>query len=113
MQLSSLPLPQWHDHMEGYSPHACAHELTRATRSAMLSPEDSAWVETPQPLFSPRTAGPTVQRLVLGGHLRRLREEAGMTTEQAADTGRGLLGRRSAGWSTVASGSRSTTSTTC
>jgi transcriptional regulator with XRE-family HTH domain len=54
----------------------------------MLSPEDSTW-ETPQPLFSPRSAGPTVQRLVLGGHLRRLREEAGMTTERAALTIRG------------------------
>jgi transcriptional regulator with XRE-family HTH domain len=54
----------------------------------MLSPEDSAW-ETPQPLFSPRSAGPTVQRLVLGGHLRRLREEAGMTTERAAASIRG------------------------
>jgi transcriptional regulator with XRE-family HTH domain len=55
----------------------------------MLSPEDSAWEETPQPLFSPRSAGPTVQRLVLGGHLRRLREEAGMTTERAAASIRG------------------------
>ena len=55
----------------------------------MLSPEDSAWEGTPQPLFSPRSAGPTVQRLVLGGHLRRLREEAGMTTEQAAESIRG------------------------
>src|ERR1700678_3803412 len=55
---------------------------------AMLSPEDSAW-EAPQPLFSPRSAGPTVQRLVLGGHLRRLREEAGMTTERAALSIRG------------------------
>jgi transcriptional regulator with XRE-family HTH domain len=54
----------------------------------MLSPEDSAW-ETPQSLFSPRSAGPTVQRLVLGGHLRRLREEAGMTTERAALSIRG------------------------
>jgi transcriptional regulator with XRE-family HTH domain len=54
----------------------------------MLSPEDSDW-ETPQPLFSPRSAGPTVQRLVLGGHLRRLREEAGMTTERAASSIRG------------------------
>ncbi len=53
----------------------------------MLSPEDSAW-ETPQPL-RPRSAGPTVQRLVLGGHLRRLREEAGMTTERAAVSIRG------------------------
>src|ERR1700742_1163172 len=53
----------------------------------MLSPEESAW-ETPQPL-RPRSAGPTVQRLVLGGHLRRLREEAGMTTERAAVSIRG------------------------
>jgi transcriptional regulator with XRE-family HTH domain len=37
-------------------------------------------------LFSPRQAGPTVQRLVLGGHLRRLREQAGMTAERAAFT---------------------------
>jgi hypothetical protein len=55
----------------------------------MLIPEDSAWEETPQPLFSPRSAGPTVQRLVLGGHLRRLREEVGMTTERAAASIRG------------------------
>ena len=55
----------------------------------MLSPEDSAWEETPQPLFSPRSAGPTVQRLVLGGHLRRLREETGFTTERAAVSIRG------------------------
>jgi hypothetical protein len=54
----------------------------------MLSPEESAW-ENPQPLFSPRSAGPTVQRLVLGGHLRRLREEAGLTTERAALSIRG------------------------
>ena len=54
----------------------------------MFSPEDSAW-EPPQALFSPRSTGPTVQRLVLGGHLRRLREEAGMTTERAAASIRG------------------------
>jgi transcriptional regulator with XRE-family HTH domain len=54
----------------------------------MLSPEDSGW-ETPQPLLRPLSAGPTVQRLVLGGHLRRLREEAGMTTERAALSIRG------------------------
>jgi transcriptional regulator with XRE-family HTH domain len=39
--------------------------------------------------LSPRSAGPTVQRLVLGGHLRRLREEAGITTERAAASIRG------------------------
>jgi Domain of unknown function (DUF5753)/Helix-turn-helix domain len=49
----------------------------------MLSPEDSA-PESPQPLYGPSSAGPTVQRLVLGGHLRRLREDAGITTERAA-----------------------------
>jgi hypothetical protein len=54
----------------------------------MLSSEDSAW-DTPQSLFGPRSAGPTVQRLVLGGHLRRLREEAFITTEQAAAAIRG------------------------
>ena len=54
----------------------------------MLIPEDSAW-DTPQPLLRPYSAGPTVQRLVLGGHLRRLREEAGMTTERAALSIRG------------------------
>jgi len=54
----------------------------------MTSPEDSAW-EEPQPLFTPRSSGPTVQRLVLGGHLRRLREDAGITTERAASTIRG------------------------
>jgi transcriptional regulator with XRE-family HTH domain len=54
----------------------------------MLSPEDSAW-EAPQQLFSPRSSGPMVQRLVLGGHLRRLRENSGITTERAAMTIRG------------------------
>src|SRR5215469_8597654 len=54
----------------------------------MLSSEDSAW-EVPQALFGPRSAGPTVQRLVLGGHLRRLREQAHITTEVAAGVIRG------------------------
>jgi transcriptional regulator with XRE-family HTH domain len=36
-------------------------------------------------MFAARAAGPSVQRLVLGGHLRRLREKARLTTEQAAD----------------------------
>jgi transcriptional regulator with XRE-family HTH domain len=36
-------------------------------------------------MFGSRAAGPSVQRLVLGGHLRRLREKAQLTTEQAAD----------------------------
>jgi len=55
----------------------------------MLSPEDSDWEETPKQLFNPRSAGPTVQPLVLGGHLRRLREQADMTTERAAASIRG------------------------
>ena len=38
-----------------------------------------------QDMFSSRAAGPSVQRLVLGGHLRRLREKAQLTTEQAAE----------------------------
>jgi transcriptional regulator with XRE-family HTH domain len=54
----------------------------------MLASEDSAW-EAAQALFGPRSAGPTVQRLVLGGHLRRLREDAHITTEQAASAIRG------------------------
>jgi transcriptional regulator with XRE-family HTH domain len=54
----------------------------------MLSSEDSVW-EAAQSLFGPRSAGPTVQRLVLGGHLRRLREDAHITTEQAAGAIRG------------------------
>ncbi len=54
----------------------------------MLSPEDSE-LEAPQPLFSPHFAGPTVQRLVLGGYLRRLREDAGITAERAAVVIRG------------------------
>jgi hypothetical protein len=55
---------------------------------AMLSSEESAWDGAPA-LFGPRSAGPTVQRLVLGGHLRRLREDAFITTEQAAASIRG------------------------
>jgi hypothetical protein len=54
----------------------------------MLTSENSAF-EAPQSLFGPHSAGPTVQRLVLGGHLRRLREEASITTEQAASAIRG------------------------
>lgn len=54
----------------------------------MLSPEDSG-LGAPQSLFGPHAAGPTVQRLVLGGYLRRLREQAGMTSERAAASIRG------------------------
>lgn len=54
----------------------------------MLSSEDPTWEAAP-PLYGPRSAGPTVQRLVLGGHLRRLREDAFITTERAAAAIRG------------------------
>src|SRR5215469_4984507 len=50
--------------------------------------QNAAW-EAPQSLHAQSSGGPTVQRLVLGGHLRRLRDEAGMTTEQAAAAIRG------------------------
>jgi len=46
-------------------------------------------MESAQSLFAARSAGPTVQRLVIGGHLRQLRERAGITTEQAATAIRG------------------------
>jgi transcriptional regulator with XRE-family HTH domain len=54
----------------------------------MLSSEESAW-EIPGTAFTGRSPGPTVQRLVLGGQLRRLREDQGITLEQAADVIRG------------------------
>src|SRR6202161_2419063 len=54
----------------------------------MVSSEDSAW-DVPPSMFGARSGGPTVQRLVLGGHLRRLRESRGMTAELAADAIRG------------------------
>src|ERR1700727_990626 len=72
---------------ETTNPCACPDSATRSG-VAMLSPEDSA-PEIPQSLFGPHSAGPTVQRLVLGGHLRRLREEAEITTERAAVAIRG------------------------
>jgi len=50
--------------------------------------KDTAW-GAPQSLHAQRSGGPTVQRLVLGGHLRRLRDDAGLTTEQAAAAIRG------------------------
>src|SRR5262252_4965031 len=60
----------------------------------MLTSEDSAFEapqspQSPQSLYGARTAGPTVKRLILGGHLRRLREDASITTEQAAGAIRG------------------------
>jgi len=54
----------------------------------MVSSEDSAW-DVPPSMFGARAGGPTAQRLVLGGHLRRLREARGITAERAADSIRG------------------------
>jgi transcriptional regulator with XRE-family HTH domain len=54
----------------------------------MVSSEDSAW-DVPPSIFGTRAGGPTVQRLVLGGQLHRLRESRGITAEQAADSIRG------------------------
>src|SRR5579862_5264525 len=50
----------------------------------MVSSEDSAW-DVPPSIFGTRTGGPTVQRLVLGGQLHRLRESRGISAEQAAE----------------------------
>jgi transcriptional regulator with XRE-family HTH domain len=54
----------------------------------MVSSEDSAW-DVPPSIFGTRAGGPTVQRLVLGGQLHRLRESRGISAEQAADAIRG------------------------
>ncbi len=54
----------------------------------MVSSEDSAWDVTPT-VFGTRAGGPTVKRLVLGGHLHRLREANGISAEQAAEAIRG------------------------
>jgi transcriptional regulator with XRE-family HTH domain len=54
----------------------------------MVSSEDSAW-DVPPSIFRMRASGPTVQRLVLGSQLHRLREARGVTAEQAAEAIRG------------------------
>src|SRR5216684_4325364 len=54
----------------------------------MVSSEDSAW-DVPPSIFGTRAGGPTVQRLVLGGQLHRLRESRGISAEQAAEQIRG------------------------
>jgi transcriptional regulator with XRE-family HTH domain len=54
----------------------------------MVSSEDSAW-DVPTSVFGTRSGGPTVQRLVLGNQLHRLRESRGITAEQAAESIRG------------------------
>jgi len=54
----------------------------------MVSSEDSAW-DVPPSIFGTRAGGPTVQRLVLGGQLHRLREQHGISAERAAEAIRG------------------------
>ena len=54
----------------------------------MSASEGVAW-EGPVRSFGRRASGPTVQRIVLGAQLRRLREARDITTEQAADAIRG------------------------
>ncbi|MGH9828060.1 MAG: Scr1 family TA system antitoxin-like transcriptional regulator, partial [Blastocatellia bacterium] len=54
----------------------------------MVSSEDSAW-DVPPSIFGTRAGGPTVQRLVLGNQLHRLRELRGISAEQAAEAIRG------------------------
>src|ERR1700738_24381 len=54
----------------------------------MVSSEDSAW-DVPASICGTRAGGPTVQRLVLGSQLHRLRDSRGITAEQAAEAIRG------------------------
>jgi transcriptional regulator with XRE-family HTH domain len=54
----------------------------------MSASEGAAW-EGPVRNFGRRASGPTVQRIVLGAQLRRLREAQEITTEQAAEAIRG------------------------
>ena len=54
----------------------------------MSASEGAAW-EGPARNFGRRASGPTVQRIVLGAQLRRLREAREITTEQAAEAIRG------------------------
>ena len=59
----------------------------------MVSSEDSAW-DVPPSIFGTRSGGPTVQRLVLGSQLHRLRESRGITAEQAAEADAGQHEKR-------------------
>ena len=54
----------------------------------MSASEGAAW-EGPARNFGRRASGPTVQRIVLGAQLRRLRESREITTEEAAEAIRG------------------------
>ncbi len=55
--------------------------LTETQPPSLQTVASTAQAESDTGQLSP---GPTVRRLVLGGHLRRLREDAGITAEQAA-----------------------------
>ena len=70
----------------------------------MVSSEDSAW-DVPPSIFGTRAGGPTVQRLVLGSQLHRLRDSRGITAEQAARAFFEACSRKD--WSTGGSASRS------
>jgi transcriptional regulator with XRE-family HTH domain len=54
----------------------------------VVSSEESGW-DVPPSIFGTRSGGPTVQRLVLGSQLHRLRESRGIAAEQAAEAIRG------------------------
>ena len=59
-----------------------------AQASAVLSSAEPAWDVSPV-ISDTRPGGPTVQRLVLGSQLHRLRESRGITAVQAAEAIRG------------------------
>src|SRR5487761_1744851 len=69
-------------------PHPAMISGTPMRGGPMVSSEDSAW-DVPPSMFGARAGGPTVQRLVLGSHLKRLRESRGITAEAAAESIRG------------------------
>src|SRR5579864_4571270 len=73
--------------MGDWSPPARLHGATMRG-VPMVSSEDSAW-DVPPSIFGTRAGGPTVQRLVLGGQLHRLREKHGISAERAAEAIRG------------------------
>jgi transcriptional regulator with XRE-family HTH domain len=65
------------------------HPSARGLAAVSTVAAEAALEVSPQPLFDPRPVEPTVRRLVLGTHLRRLREDASITVEQAAAAIRG------------------------
>jgi transcriptional regulator with XRE-family HTH domain len=68
------------------------HLVTRCyvdDRGVAMSTSDGVAWEGPVRNIGRRASGPTVQRIVLGAQLRRLREARNITTEQAAEAIRG------------------------